>query len=210
MREVIVKHYQFEELDDKAKETAREWFREGESEMFGAHGEINEPLETAAKLLGIEFDGVPVKLMGGGMRTEPDIRWSGFGCQGDGASFVGCYGHAKGAAKRIRAEFPTDTVLHGIADELAGIQKRNGYRVSARVRQMTVEVFKGDKEAYADGSSEQDSALAAEVLDAMRRFAQWIYDYLQQEYEYRMSDESVDESIRANEYEFLENGRRAV
>jgi hypothetical protein len=32
---------------------------------------------------------------------------------------------------------------------------------------------------------------------------------LQQEYEYLMSDDCVDETIQCNEYEFLENGKRA-
>ena len=43
----------------------------------------------------------------------------------------------------------------------------------------------------------------------LRSFADWIYRQLKEEYEYRMSDENVDESIRINEYEFDENGRIA-
>ena len=40
-------------------------------------------------------------------------------------------------------------------------------------------------------------------------FAGWIYRRLEQEYEYQMSDECVDEGIRVNEYEFDEGGERA-
>lgn len=47
-----------------------------------------------------------------------------------------------------------------------------------------------------------------ELERLMRTFADWIYDGLRQEYDYRMSDESVDDSIRANEYEFTETGKR--
>ena len=43
----------------------------------------------------------------------------------------------------------------------------------------------------------------------MRDFAQWIYDSLEKEYEYQMSDEFVTENIEANEYEFDEEGNRA-
>lgn len=183
------------------------WWRELESQDFGAHGELTEPYETAAKIIGITFATHDVKLMGGNTRSEPDIRWSGFSSQGDGASFVGSYEYAKGSAKGIRAEFPTDVVLHKIADELATMQKNNGYKVTARITQgghyvhkytMDAEVFKGDDYAPED--------VHRLTLETMRAFAQWIYDGLQAEYEYRLSDENVDESIRANEYEFLEDG----
>ena len=43
----------------------------------------------------------------------------------------------------------------------------------------------------------------------MRDFAQWIYDGLEAEYEYRQSDEVIDEAMIANEYEFTEDGELA-
>ena len=48
------------------------------------------------------------------------------------------------------------------------------------------------------------------VRDELRAFADWIYRQLEQDHDYLMSDEAVDESIRANEYEFDESGRLAV
>ena len=44
------------------------------------------------------------------------------------------------------------------------------------------------------------------MRDALRSFADWIYRQLEKEYEFNMSDENVDESIRINEYEFDETG----
>jgi hypothetical protein len=41
----------------------------------------------------------------------------------------------------------------------------------------------------------------------MRDFADWIYRQLESEYDYANSDESVDENILCNEYEFDENGK---
>lgn len=43
----------------------------------------------------------------------------------------------------------------------------------------------------------------------MRAFADWIYRQLETEYDYQNSDEQVDESIIANEYEFTEEGKPA-
>lgn len=37
----------------------------------------------------------------------------------------------------------------------------------------------------------------------------WIYRALEAEYEYQDSDGQVDETIKANEYEFEEDGSRA-
>lgn len=211
MREVIVKLFKFDELSDKAKEKAREWWRECEARDFGGHGELWEPAQTAAKILGIEFADRPVTLMGGGTRIEPDIRYSGFWSQGDGASFVGSYSYAKGAHKAIRKEFPEDAKLHAIADGLLELQKKHGYGITAKITQrgpyahkytMNFEVYFKDGE-YAD--AETDEAIS----ELMRDFAEWIYRYLEKEYEYRMTDENADESIRINEYDFLDNGERS-
>lgn len=42
----------------------------------------------------------------------------------------------------------------------------------------------------------------------MRDFADWIYERLSDEYDYQTSDSAVEETIRANEYEFDEDGER--
>ena len=67
--------YLFDELTDTAKEHAREWWRELETQEFDPELEF---AETAAKLLGIEFEQRPVNLMGCGTRYESIIYWSGF------------------------------------------------------------------------------------------------------------------------------------
>ena len=76
------------------------------------------------------------------------------------------------------------------------IQRRNFYRVrgsvSANDRYMRTSV-----DAYRDASQ------------IVSEFADWIYRALEEEYGYQMSDECVDGGIRANEYEFDEDGGRA-
>jgi DNA polymerase-1 len=65
-------------------------------------------------------------------------------------------------------------------------------------------------EAYANDDSDDpdDCADAAEqaIVDALQSFAHWIGCTIAAEWEYQFSDECVDDSIRANEYEFTENG----
>ena len=54
----------------------------------------------------------------------------------------------------------------------------------------------------AEDGEEGEIELEAKVLRLMQDFAQWIYDGLQEEYDYRLSDEAIEEAIRANEYQF--------
>jgi hypothetical protein len=46
------------------------------------------------------------------------------------------------------------------------------------------------------------------LIELARDFMDWIYKQLEKEWDYQNSDEQVEESIRANEYEFLEDGVR--
>jgi hypothetical protein len=159
---------------------------------------------AAAKILGIEFDDK-------GKRSEPDIRWSGFSSQGDGASFVGSYSHSPNSPARIRSEFPTDTALHAIADGLDAIQNGyrllTGHRINARITQddnhyvhaQTMSVTVEDAET---GDELEDVEPEEKILDLMRDFAEWIYRGLEAEYDYRLSDENIDERIGCGEYQF--------
>ena len=45
-----------------------------------------------------------------------------------------------------------------------------------------------------------------ELIDYLRDFMRLIYKQLETDYEFRMSDEYIDDMIINNEYEFLDNG----
>jgi hypothetical protein len=178
-----------------------------------------EPYETTANLLGIELDSRTIPLMNGKTRQEPAILYSGFYSQGDGASFTGRYGYVKGSVKAIKAEFPTDEKLHRIAEGLAELQRKYSYRLKATVTQSGNYVHKYTMDiedvCRSDWRSGQDVEIENEydqkaLLELMRDFAQWIYDGLEEEHEYQMSDESVDDTLAANEYEFTADGKRFV
>ena len=205
---VETKVFDFEELSETAKETARQWWRDCENQDFGASGFEFEAAETAAKILGIEFNQNTVKLMDGNTRQEPDIRYSGFSSQGDGASFTGYYYYAKGCSKAIRAEFPTDKTLHSIADGLTAIQRKHAFKLSAKITQNGLYVHQFTMYAEVE-NDERDvtNELEDELQGLLRDFAGWIYKGLEAEYNWRTSDAQVDESIKANSYEFTEKGK---
>ncbi len=200
--------YTFDELSDDAKERARDWWRELEAQDFESDY-IFEDAERVAKILGIDIEQNPVKLYGGGTSYKPTIYYSGFCSQGDGACFVGHYSYAKDSRKAIREYAPQDETLHRIADDLFDVQRKNFYRIEARAKHrghyyhtgcMSIDVYN----EHAPDANAQDA-----IAQSLRDFADWIYKTLEAEYNYRMSDESVDESIKCNEYEFTEDGARA-
>jgi hypothetical protein len=202
--------YIFDELDERAKERAREWMRTIEA----SDCDFDHVLDDAAiicGLLGIRLTTRTVHVTGGRTRREPIIYYSGFYTQGDGACFEGSYGYAPGASAKIRAHAPHDTALHQIADRLRTIQRRRFYHLEASLshrgryyHEHSVTIDVGDnRNIYRDIGKDADA-----LADALRDLMSWIYRQLEAEYAYRLADEQIDEVIRANEYEFTADGVR--
>ena len=212
MRVVETNVFQYDELDDRAKERAREWYSRHVFEDSCDWEFVYEDAAEVADILGIDLRQRRVQLMGGGHRYGPSIYFSGFWSQGDGACFEGTYRYAKGATKKIREYAPQDKELHRIAEELQAVQRKHFYHLIASMNHtghychsgcMSVEVEHNDDRYRDIGDAEE------EITQLMRDFADWIYAALESEYDYQTSDEAVEEAIRANEYEFDENGDRA-
>lgn len=185
--------FQYAELNDAAKEKAREWYRSGDN--FQSDFVIDDAKEVGA-IIGLDID---------------DVFFTGFSSQGDGACFTGSYRYAKNAPKRIREYAPQDSELHRIADELQAVQKRYFYKLESKATHsghyyhaycMNVETYHGDDQYRDIGDAEND------VKELLRDFANWIYSQLEKEYDYQNSDEAVAENIIANEYAFTETGKR--
>lgn len=199
----------YDELSDEAKERARHWWRSIEAAQFDPSFAIEDAI-NAARILGIEISTHAVKLYGGGTRQEPNIWWSGFGSRDAGACFEGYYSYAKSAAKRIREFAPTGTALHAIADELQQVQRGAFYRLSASIthsgRRYHEYGMRIDVEDSADQYRDLPEGAEDGIGEALRDFMRWIYSRLEDEYEYALSDENVEEMIRINGYEFDEYG----
>ena len=191
MRVIEKTIYQFDELTDAAKEKARGWFRGiACSDNWWAECVIDDAKHIGA-MIGFDVD---------------KIYWRGFSSQGDGACWTGSATYSTGCAAAVARECPQDSEIQRIARAWEGLQCRNFYQirgsVSANDRYMRTRV-----DAYrADDCDVIDEDDAGQTVSD---FADWIYRSLEREYDYRMSDECVDEDIRANEYEFGEDGGRA-
>ncbi|PJG47232.1 antitoxin of toxin-antitoxin stability system [Sphingobium sp. LB126] len=203
--------YRLDELDESAREHARDWYRTMplDSDWYES---LFEHFEDICNILGVSLATQSVRLMGGGSREQSKIYFSGFCSQGDGASFVGQYRYARGAAQTIRAHAPNTSELHAIADRLQDAQRRNFYQLGASIEHagcyyheysMRIDVRR-------DSQTGQDLSLADEelVIDALRDLARWIYRTLETEFDFLMAGHQVDEAIRANDFTFTERGRR--
>ncbi len=201
----------FPELSDAAKEKARSWYRD-----LGPHDDwwdaVYEDFERICEILGIRLKTTPVRLMGGGTRQKPCIWFSGFWSLGGGACFEGFFCHAKGAACCIRDYAPQDSTLHGIADRLQAIQRRNFYQLLAEASHsgrytheytMSVDVTR-DSPAWQPPTEDAEEI----VTEDLRDLARWLYLQLEAEYDHLTSDEAIEEGIIVNEYTFTEAGRR--
>ena len=211
--------YKYEELNDRAKQRARECYLEGGLD-YSWWEFCYDDFARVAEILGIDLSQRAVPLMNGKCRYEPEIYFSGFYHQGSGSSFCGTYGYAKGAVAKIKEYAPQDSELHCIAQGLQDVQRRHFYRLIADITSVSDYYIRVEVE---DITSVSDYYIRVEVEDSENRyrdigdaeddvrglmndFNDWMFKCLQDEYEYLTSDEAVEESIIDNEYEFDEYG----
>lgn len=200
--------YQYSELSPAAQERARQWFAEC-LDSSDYETVIADAVEVA-EILGVSFHSREYKTVSGATRTEPAVYWSGFGSQGDGASFDGAYRYARDCVRKMKGYAPQDGTLHSIAQRLADVQRKHFYALRAVCKVsghyvhshcMAVDV------EHADGREVPDQ-VAREVRDCLRRFADWIFGQLCEQDHYLHSDEYIAEMMQANEYTFTADGKR--
>jgi hypothetical protein len=203
--------YRLDELDKRAREKARAWYREAGFD-YDWFEFVFEDFERICEIVGVTLATRPIRLHGGGTRRKPCIWFSGFWSQGDGACFEGSLRYRWGASRAIRAHAPKDAELHRIADALAAVQRPNFYQLKATIthRDRYYHEYCMAISVERDSPTWQDMTADAEdiVIETMRDLARWLYRQLEREYDDLTSDEAVDEAIRANDYTFTETGHR--
>ncbi len=200
MRTVEKTVYTFDELTDDTKEKVRNWYR-ADGLDYDWWDFVYDDAATIADLFGLTLEKKG--------KSTPKIYFSWFYCQGQGSSFRAAYRYVKGAAKAVRAYAPQDKTLHAIVDGLQDVQRRKFYALTADVRpanrETSISVDVHDKRV--DGwNDEPNQETVDDVTYWLEQFNDWIFSRLRDEYEHLTSDDVVDESIRANEYEFTEYG----
>jgi hypothetical protein len=203
MKEIITKVYEFDELDEKGKEKAREWYRDASSDDTIWSECVIDDAKTILALMGWDID---------------KIYYSGFNSQGDGACFTGTWRADNVKVGKAKEYAPTDEELHKIAkiyEELAEKHPVTSMSVKHSGRYChenctEFDAFDGGFYELEMGNdemvkNEESKNIFIETSkDAMR----WIYKNLEREWDFQNSDETIDENIKANFYTFTESGKR--
>jgi hypothetical protein len=133
---------------------------------------------------------------------QAKILFTGFGSQGDGACFTATVNieqflHALGLADR----FPQ--VIEAAQQALVEVMIRHSYRYYFATST--------DVRIQYDGDQDLDDALARlqrVIEDERKTLGNAIYKELDEEFYYQISDEIVQDTLVANEYTYLSDGRR--
>jgi hypothetical protein len=193
---ITYKIYPFEELDDKAKEKARDWFKEDYPDYEWWDYTYDRWKEDLTE---IGFN-------------DPDFSFSGFCCQGDGASFT--------------ADLDLDKLIDCLmtCDPAAYKYRR---LIGVQSTELTWPFWEGPKvirtdshychentvrtELYLQDAGPRTAKLIDELqadIEALRyTLCRKLYRELEAEYDHMRSNEHVDETITINEYEFTEDGK---
>jgi hypothetical protein len=193
----------FEELSERAKEVVRDKFRRYNLDHEWWDSLYEDFINVAACL---------------GFSVKPaNIFWTGFSCQGDGASFAGMYAGDCNHADQVRAHAPEDEELARIATTLdvlrveAALMANSHWRAEIQCRahhyfhsgaMLTANVYLDDDHTNDTGYEHADEI----ILQAARDLADWLYKALEEEYDYLQSDESIDPLIADYRDRYTEDG----
>lgn len=206
MRTKTINLYQFDELDDRAKERARDWYRAGGFD-YEWWDYIYDDANTIAAALGFDLG------------SPPAIYFRGFSHQGDGACIAGNYRAERANHAALTAHVGDTESNRAILE----IGKAFAEFATARPTFCATLTHTGrysheysvayECNEYVETEGGVDDSLTPETEEWFRElcrdFMRWIYRQLETEWDYMNSDEQVDESIIANAYEFDEDGHRA-
>lgn len=189
MKTLQIKAYTFEELSPEAKEKALDWGRDLNTEFDWYQYTIEDWKERLSEK--------------GYMDAE--IQFSGFGSQGDGASFTAQIDLVKWININLDTEFLK--LLPFIENDeitayITRIDRHYSHKNTCRARvEVDHRIDLTEIQALACG-------LEAELEKDRLKLCEEIYSELKQEYDDLRRDGAVAETITANEYLFTEDGKR--
>ncbi len=202
-RDTIVTLYHYDELSDRAKEKARDWYRRAFADDTFWSEHLTDDMRAVAKACGLELSG-----RNPNNKSDKGLYWSGFSSQGDGASFSGSWRASYvDVAAILEGNEELAPILNGFAalklnypDASGSIEQRGHYYHEHTMR---YETDIGDEPDANNGMRDE---LESDFAELCRDLARWFYRSLEREYEYQNSDETIAENIVSNEYELTEDG----
>ena len=206
MRAVVTEVFKFDELSEKAKEVARQWWKNLMSDDFQTEANmITETMTESARAKGIEFNG------------KNTISWDLSYSQGDYVALnkaelskeklIKVCTNALNDDEKEMFKFLTDSnilyVTHSIDHhhyygQQIEVDLEVGYYNENEITETIIDNF------IYEVTEKIEKAIKSYVDHVCSELK--IYGY--REIEYLYSNESVDEMLRINEYEFTEEGKK--
>lgn len=196
----------FSELSETAKQAARDHCAAKNSHVPDEWWDcVYEDAINVSKLMGIEISERHHS-------SKPNIYWSGFSSQGDGASFEGRYtAPAAGAVEKVTEHCGgQDADLIRIATELTALNVGRRLRGANEPLRAIITAsgrysHSGTMDlSFSEFLDDDDCPTVAEedtLLRLMRAFADWVYKQLEAEYDYHMSDEVIDDHLACEDFD---------
>lgn len=193
-RTVSKEVYEFNELNERAKEKAREWWREGALD----HEWWEHVLEDAKRMLAfLGFDFHPTR-----------VYWSD-----QGPAYFDCTWSLTAVnVPALMAEVPQDSSLHSMGQDILVFTNDlmlNDARLSDDAPHCVIEAHERRAAEFGFDYTEDRRDLEKAVEQLYSDACGWIHSQLRDEEEYQLSDEVADGCIEANGYLFNEDGSRA-
>lgn len=134
--------------------------------------------------------------------NDAEIHFSGFGSQGDGACFTATVDLAKWL--KVNKLAGKNRALYNQAEGVTVSIISSDSRYS---HEMTMSIESDYYGNLTDKTSGQYYALEEKILEDARVQARLIYRQLEKEYDYLTSEDAIIETIKANDWTFLEDGK---
>jgi len=200
-RFIQVPVWSFEEADEKLREKILEKHRDFNTD-YDWYEFVYEDWKEKLEALGY---------------MKPDINFSGFWSQGNGASFTCEYLDSSKVKERFLTEEESETLnnceVYGKVERISHhYSHENTVRANISDCDYSEHIYElesDDYEQYIAIVNKIDRILAdleKMVTDEVRDLSRQIYRELEKEFEYQTSGESVSESLISNGYLFDENG----
>jgi hypothetical protein len=132
------------------------------------------------------------------------VYFSGFHSQGDGACFIGKYSYNKNSVSLLKTITKDETIIK-IAKQLSYFQRKSFYSVHAKITHTGRYCHENSMsyDFYSDRTENIEEHLFEKQFQSL---AKWLYNKLDESYEYLISDEAVLETLIMENYEFSEDG----
>lgn len=181
--------YSFDELSTESKERAVTSFQEDEDYLAYEWDEdtIND-FTTILELIGY---------------YDITCYFSGFWSQGDGACFSAKFSRNKRCLEKVKKYCPKE---EKILDIVKQIQSEIPPREEYEIKHSGLYSHEYCTNVYYLGDNNKAEQLDERFLELSRHLMRILYKKLNDEYDYLNSSESIVEYIKANDYEFTEDG----